>query len=155
MDRTRSQARDDTLAEPALRLLRRVDVLAPTVLGVQDVLIGGGRILAVGSDLSAVAVAGLAETIDLPPGRLMPGLIDQHAHFIGGGEGDGPEARMPELGIADFARAGITTAVGLLGSEIEAKTLPLLLRKAHELDRAGLTSLIYTGAMVLPAPFLT
>lgn len=155
MDRTRSQARDDTLAEPALRLLRRVDVLAPTVLGVQDVLIGGGRILAVGSDLSAVAVAGLAETIDLPPGRLMPGLIDQHAHFIGGGEGDGPEARMPELGISDFARAGITTAVGLLGSEIEAKTLPLLLRKAHELDRAGLTSLIYTGAMVLPAPFLT
>jgi len=131
-------------------------VFAPAELGAQDILIGGGSILAVSADLSAAAaLAGLVSVETLPPGRLIPGLIDQHVHFFGGGEGDGPDARMPELGFEAFASAGITTAVGLLGSEIEAKTLPLLLRKAHELDRAGLTTFIYTGAMALPAPFLT
>jgi beta-aspartyl-dipeptidase (metallo-type) len=139
-----------------LRLLRAAHVFAPAALGAQDILIGGGRILAVGGDLSvAGALDGLIAMEILPPGRLIPGLIDQHVHFIGGGEGDGPDARMPEIAFEAFATAGITTAVGLLGGEIEAKTLPLLLRKAHELDRAGLTTFIYTGAMALPAPFLT
>jgi beta-aspartyl-dipeptidase (metallo-type) len=139
-----------------LRLLRGAHVFAPAELGAQDILTGGGRILAVGADLSAAAALdGLISVEVLPPGRLIPGLIDQHAHFIGGGEGDGPDARMPEIAFEAFATAGITTAVGLLGSEIEAKTLPLLLRKAYELDRAGLTTFIYTGAMALPAPFLT
>jgi beta-aspartyl-dipeptidase (metallo-type) len=157
MGRTSQPATQDASAASGLCLLRRAHVFAPADLGVQDILIGGGRILAMEPDLSAVAASlrGLVSTIELPAGRLIPGLIDQHAHFIGGGEGDGPDARMPELGLTDFARAGITTAVGLLGSEIEAKSLPLLLRKAHELGRAGLTTFIYTGAMALPAPFLT
>jgi beta-aspartyl-dipeptidase (metallo-type) len=149
-------ARDEAARDAPLRLLRGSHVFAPAELGAQDILIGGGRILAVGSDLSvAGALDGLITTETLPPGRLIPGLIDQHVHFIGGGEGDGPDARMPEIGFEAFASAGITTAVGLLGSEVEAKTLPLLLRKAHELDRAGLTTFIYSGAMALPAPFLT
>jgi beta-aspartyl-dipeptidase (metallo-type) len=149
-------ARDEDARDTPLRLLRGSRVFAPAELGAQDILIGGGRILAVGADLSAAAALdGLITVEALPPGRLIPGLIDQHVHFIGGGEGDGPDARMPELGFEAFASAGVTTAVGLLGSEIEAKTLPLLLRKAHELDRAGLTTFIYTGAMALPAPFLT
>jgi beta-aspartyl-dipeptidase (metallo-type) len=152
----RGSARDEDARDAPLRLLRCSHVFAPAALGTQDILIGGGRILAVGSDLSAAAaLAGLVSVETLPPGRLIPGLIDQHVHFIGGGEGDGPDARMPEIGFEAFASAGITTAVGLLGSEIEAKTLPLLLRKAHELERAGLTTFIYTGAMALPAPFLT
>ncbi|CAN7280446.1 amidohydrolase family protein [Bosea sp. LjRoot9] len=139
-----------------LRLLRAPEVFAPAAIGTQDILIGGGRILAIGPDLAATTLLpGLVEVVTLPPGKLVPGLIDQHVHFIGGGDGDGPQARMPELSFEAFTSAGVTTAVGLLGSEIEAKTLPLLLRKAHELDRAGLTSFIYSGAMALPAPYLT
>jgi beta-aspartyl-dipeptidase (metallo-type) len=148
--------RDKERRDTSLRLLRGSHVFAPAALGAQDILIGGGRILAVGSDLSAAAALDALITVEaLPPGRLIPGLIDQHVHFIGGGEGDGPDARMPELRFEAFVSAGVTTAVGLLGSEIEAKSLSLLLRKAHELDRAGLTTFIYTGAMALPAPFLT
>jgi beta-aspartyl-dipeptidase (metallo-type) len=154
--RQHGSGREEDARDTPLHLLRGSHVFAPAGLGAQDLLIGGGRILAVGADLSAAAALdGLVTMEALPPGRLIPGLIDQHVHFIGGGEGDGPDARMPELGFEAFASAGVTTAVGLLGSEIEAKTLPLLLRKAHELDRAGLTTFIYTGAMALPAPFLT
>ncbi|MDM0071605.1 amidohydrolase family protein [Variovorax sp. J31P207] len=137
-----------------LRLLRAADVYAPASMGAQEILVGGGKILAVGRALgTADALAGLVEVVTMPPGKLIPGLIDQHVHFIGGGEGDG--ARMPELRFEDFASAGITTAAGLLGSDVEAKTLGLLLRKAHELDRAGMSAHIYTGGMPLPAPHMT
>lgn len=143
-----------TVAEPVFCRICTPALYAPANLGAQELLVGGGRILAIGPDLATAAQALGARDIDAP-GRVMPGLIDQHMHFIGGGDGDGPLARMPELSFTDIASAGITTAVGLLGSEVEAKNLNQLLRKANELDRLGLTTFIYTGSMQLPAPFLT
>ncbi|HVZ45173.1 MAG TPA: amidohydrolase family protein [Ramlibacter sp.] len=141
------------LREPPLLLLRAAEVFAPEALGAQDVLVGGGRILAVGRDLDARDWGALVRVETVPHAKLVPGFIDQHVHFLGGGDGDG--ARMPELAAQAFASAGITTAVGLLGSDIETKTLPQLLRKAVELDREGLDARIYTGAMALPAPYIT
>lgn len=139
-----------------LRLLRASQVFAPAALGPQDILIGGGQILALGPDLSAVlALHDLVDVQILPKGRLIPGLVDQHVHFLGGGDGDGPDARKPEMNLADFAAGGVTTAVGLLGSDVDTKTLAQLLRKTRELDRGGMSAFMYTGAMGLPAPFLT
>ena len=142
------------VAEPAFYRICTPALHAPADLGAQELLVGGGKILAIGPDLSTTARALGTRDIDAP-GRVIPGLIDQHMHFTGGGDGDGPLARMPELSFTDIASAGITTAVGLLGSEVEAKNLNQLLRKANELDRQGLTTFIYTGSMQLPAPFLT
>ncbi|MBN8944731.1 MAG: beta-aspartyl-peptidase [Rhizobiales bacterium] len=144
------------LPAPPLTLLRAGAVFAPAALGARDLLLGGGRILAMGEDLRpAAATLGVTEIIEAPEGKLLPGLIDQHMHFLGGGEADGPAGRMPELSAGEILGAGITTAGSLLGTEMEAKTLPQLLRKAHELDAAGLTSFIYTGSMRLPAPCMT
>lgn len=134
--------------------VRTPSLHAPAAMGAQDLLIAAGKILAVGADFSAEAAALKAQDIALP-GRLVPGLIDQHIHFTGGGDGDGPLARVPELSFAEIASAGITTAAGLPGSEVEAKNLNQLLRKANELERQGLTTFIYTGSMQLPAPYLT
>lgn len=142
------------VAEPAFYRICIPALNAPADLGAQELLVGGGKVLAMGPDLSTAAQTLGARDIDAP-GRVIPGLIDQHMHFAGGGDGDGPLARMPELSFVDIASAGITTAVGLLGSEVEAKNLNQLLRKANELDRQGLTTFIYTGSMRLPAPFLT
>ena len=142
------------MAEPVFWRLRTDNLHAPAALGRQELMVGAGKLLAVGSDLSVMAAALGALTIDAP-GKIIPGLIDQHTHFTGGGDGDGALARMPELGFADYASAGVTTGVGLLGSEIEAKSLNQLLRKANELGRQGLTTFIHTGAMRLPPPFLT
>lgn len=135
-------------------LLRAASVAAPEALGAQDMLIGGGRILAMGRDLRIGDLPGVTR-LDCPRGVVIPGLVDGHIHVLGGGDGDGPDARMPELAFGDIVAGGVTTAVGLLGSEIEGKTLPLLLRKVHELRRAGLAAYAYTGAMQLPAPCVT
>lgn len=134
--------------------LRIAEISAPEPLGARDLLVGAGRILAIGPDLSAEAAAlGAADFVW--PGRAIPGLVDHHMHFLGGGDGDGPLARVPELAFTAIAGAGITTAASLLGSEFEAKNLGQLVRRAVELERLGLTTLVYTGAMVLPGPTLT
>jgi len=147
---------DGAQTHAPLRLLRTASLYTPHSVGAQDILIGGGKILACGLDLTrAAALTGMVDVVVLPKGKLVPGLIDQHQHFIGGGEGDGPDARMPELSPGAIARAGITTVVGLLGTEVVAKSLSQLMRKAIELQRAGLSTYIYTGAMGLPAPHLT
>lgn len=140
--------------QPAFLLLKTNDLYAPEKRGAQQMLLGGGKILAMGPDLSAEAAALGARTLS-HDGKIVPGLIDQHIHFIGGGDGDGPLARIPEQSFAAIASAGITTAAGLLGSETEAKNLNQLLRKANELQRGGLTTFIYTGGMPLPPPCLT
>ena len=143
----------DDAARPIL--IRGGHLLAPEDVGERDILVFGDRIAAVDRRLSAPTGLGRVDVIDARGMRVIPGLIDQHVHFLGGGDGDGPDGRVPELHLSDLSTAGVTTAVGLLGVDIEMKTLPMLLRKAHELDRQGLTTFIYTGAMRLPAPFIT
>ncbi len=150
----RQAGRSDGAGLAPLTLLRAASVMVPEALGAQDMLIGGGRILAMGRDLTTGGLPGVAIR-DCPRGIVIPGLVDGHIHVLGGGDGDGPDARRPEIAFRDIVAGGVTTVVGLLGSEIEGKTLPLLLRKVHELRRAGLSAYAYTGAMRLPAPCVT
>jgi beta-aspartyl-dipeptidase (metallo-type) len=143
------------MTAPPPLLLRVGQVFAPQALGRQDVLVGGGRILCIAPDLRDAAQAiGVTQVMERPHGTLVPGLIDQHIRFLGGGEGDGPGARMAELSFDEIVAGGITTAVGLLGTDIRFKTLPMLLRRANELANEGLTTFVYTGAMALPPPTL-
>ncbi len=135
----------------SMRLLRGADVYAPEQVGRRDILVGGGRILQMGASLAEFAQAGV-EIVDVGGLRLVPGFVDQHIHLLGGGDAAGPLGRVAELTPEDLALAGITTAVGVVGVEMEARGLLLLLRKVHELTRAGLTALMYTGSFRLPAP---
>lgn len=128
---------------------------APKHLGRCDVLLCGGRIVRVASDLSAAAQAlGAVHVIDASRLRVVPGYIDQHIHLFGGGDAAGPQGRVSDLHAEDLALAGITTAAGVVGVEMETRGLPLLLRKTMELRSAGITALMYTGSFRLPAPHL-
>ncbi len=138
-----------------LFLLKADAVFAPAPLGAQTLLIGAGRILDMAPGLEDRYRDTGIPLETAPGGTLIPGLIDQHIHFLGGGEGDGPNARMPEVRAEEIFAGGVTTAASLLGTDDNAKSLPQLLRKANELEEAGLTTFIYTGSMALPGPTIT
>ncbi len=139
-----------------LLLVRGGRVFAPEDLGRRDLLLGYGRILAIGDDLaSRFAPLGEIVPVDAAGKLVVPGFIDQHLHLLGGGDFEGPLGRVPELHLGMITRGGVTTVVGIMGIEIGFKTLHGLLVKARELDRAGLTTYIYTGAFAIPPPFLT
>lgn len=134
-------------------VLRSVHVYAPEDKGIQDILVVGERIVAMGKKLEVV-LPGL-ETIDMQGAAAIPGLIDQHVHIIGGGGEDGCASRVPPLEFSDCARAGVTNLVGTLGTDSHTRTVRDLLAKAMSLAHDGVTAHCLTGAYEFPSPTLT
>lgn len=141
---------------PTFTLIRGGEIFSPSPLGRQEILCAGDRILAIGQGLETAAAAiGKVEVIDANGMSVVPGFIDQHLHFVGGGDFEGPLGRVPELHLSWITSGGVTTAIGIMGIDMEYKNLHGLLVKANELERSGLSTYIYTGSFALPSPFLT
>jgi beta-aspartyl-dipeptidase (metallo-type) len=135
-------------------LIRNADVYAPRHLGLRSLLVGGGKVLWVGeaADLPTLPAALGATTIDLAGKRLVPGLIDAHVHVTGGGGEAGFRTRVPPVPLTRFTRAGVTTVVGLLGTDDVARGPRELLATTYALREEGLTAYAYAGGYhVAPA----
>lgn len=138
-----------------LTLLRNALVYAPEPLGHQHLLLGGGRILWMGAELADLPAALAVETIDLQGQRLIPGLIDAHVHVTGGGGEAGFRTRVPPQGVSRFTRAGITTVVGLLGTDDVARGPQDLLATVYGLREEGLSAFAFCGGYHVPPRTLT
>lgn len=134
-------------------LLRGAVVHAPEPLGHQDVLVGGGTVLAMAPRLDVPP--SLATVVDLDGCVLVPGLVDVHVHLSGGGGEGGAETRVPAVAPSLLAGNGVTTAVGLLGTDGTTRSIRELLAAARALDALGLTAYCYTGSYEVPPPTLT
>lgn len=139
------------------KVITGAEVYAPRPLGKVDVLLWGEKIAAVGQDLarSIQAVGFDVETIDLSGQILTPGLIDGHYHPLGGGDYEGPLGRVTDIELGSLIRAGITTAVGVLGADFDGRNLQDLYMKSRELQMGGITTFFYTGSFFLPPVTLT
>jgi len=137
-----------------LTLLKNADLYAPEALGVGDVLIAGDRIASVGPELP-IPEGFPIEVIDCTGQTIIPGLVDCHAHLSGGGGEGGAHTRVAPMVAEDFFSAGVTTAVGLLGTDATTRALPELLAAARGLAHYGLTALCYTGSYEVPLKTLT
>lgn len=136
-------------------LLRNADVFAPEALGLQNLLLGGGRILWIGSDVPDLPAILAIEAIDLHGQRLIPGLIDGHVHVTGGGGEAGFHSRVPAVGLSYFTRSGVTTVIGLLGTDDVARGPRELLAATYALRELGLSAYAYTGGYHVPPVTLT
>jgi beta-aspartyl-dipeptidase (metallo-type) len=144
-----------TLPSMTMLLIRRAEVFAPEPLGLQDLLIGGGRVLGMGAELPALPSAIPHEVLDLEGARLIPGLIDAHVHVTGGGGEAGFASRVPPVPLSRFTAAGITTVVGLLGTDDVARGPRELLASVYALRELGLNAYAWTGGYHLPPATLT
>jgi beta-aspartyl-dipeptidase (metallo-type) len=139
-----------------LTLLRAADVYAPEPLGRRDVLVAGERVLALAEPGALRLPAALvAEELDLDGARLIPGLIDAHVHVTGGGGESGPQSRVPPLSLSALTTAGVTTCVGVLGTDGTTRTVRSLVARTLGLRAEGLSAFCYTGSYQLPVQTLT
>lgn len=138
-----------------LTLIKHARVFSPKELGLKDVLIGGRQILAIGEDLEIHGAGPLVRTFDADGLYLFPGLIDAHVHMAGGGGEGGFHYRTPEISLTHLTTSGVTTAVGVLGTDGVTRTTRELLAKANGLDYEGISTFIYCGAYQIPTRTIT
>ena len=137
-----------------LKLLSNARVFTPEDIGIAHVLVGGGRILALSEDLASLRQSGTT-VFDLQGRRVVPGFIDGHAHVTGGGGEAGFRTRVPPLPLGRFTRAGITTVIGVLGTDDTTRDTRGLLAQTRALREEGLGAWCHTGGYHVPPVTLT
>ncbi|MCK5554437.1 MAG: beta-aspartyl-peptidase, partial [Deltaproteobacteria bacterium] len=110
-------------------LIRGGKVYSPAETGSRDILIAASKIVKIGDriDLPRNFDAEVVEAV----GKIVtPGFIDLHVHIIGGGGEGGPSTRVPEIQLGQITRAGVTTVLGVLGTDDVSRHPESLLAKA-------------------------
>ncbi len=139
-------------------LIKSGNVYAPKPLGKKDVLIIGEKIAAINSEISeddVFKVFRQVKIIDASDHYVIPGFIDQHVHIHGAGGEGGPQYRTPPIQLSTLIKSGITSVVGLLGTDGITRSLRELLMKARSLEAEGISAWIYTGSYQVPSPTIT
>lgn len=138
-----------------LQLLLNADLYAPDHLGVRHLLVAGGRIVWIGTDLVTLPPALGAQVVDVAGQRVIPGLVDCHVHITGGGGEAGPETKVPPIALSRFTRGGVTTVVGLLGTDDATRHPRELVTAVHALRNEGLSAWSWTAGYHVPPVTLT
>ena len=135
-------------------LIKNADVYAPQPLGIVDILIINDKIAKTGQQLAAPQ--GLdCQILDAQRRKVVPGYVDQHVHISGGGGESGPYSRTPEINLSELTKVGITTVVGVLGTDGTSRHNESLLAKARGLTHEGITAYMLTGSYEIPLHNMT
>lgn len=136
-----------------ITIIKNGSVFRPEYAGQRDILITGGSIENIDQDISLSGIQ--HEVIDAKECYVIPGIIDSHVHVCGGGGEGGYKTRTPEITLTDITTAGVTTVVGVLGTDGTTRTMSNLLAKIYALNEEGVTAFAYTGSYQVPVRTLT
>jgi len=136
-------------------VIKNAEIFAPAPLGKMDILIGGEKILAMEPYIDPAFLPGDIDELDASGMVIVPGFIDGHQHFTGGGGEGGFQTRVPELTVSMNFRNGVTTAVGLLGTDSLTRSVENLYAKTQAFNAEGMTAFMLTGAYWYPSPTIT
>lgn len=136
-------------------LIKNGELFAPNPLGKCDLLISGNTILHIARDIEPTSLPGHVEIIQARDKVITPGFIDGHQHFTGGGGEGGFHTRTPEMQISMNFDHGVTTAIGLLGTDSLTRSVESLYAKTEAFNHEGMTAFMLTGSYWHPSPTIT
>ena len=83
------------------------------------------------------------------PFRVFAGFVDCQVHITGGGGDLGPASRTPEATVGALIEGGLTTVVGVLGTDCISRSLENVVVKCRGLNDEGITAFMWTGAFLI------
>lgn len=134
-------------------LIKNAEVYTPEYIGKKDILICNEKIECISDEIREVPFE--HEILDGTGMILTPGLIDQHVHVTGGGGEGSFHTRTPELQLSELVEGGITTVVGLLGTDGITRSVGNLYAKIMALNEEGVSAYMLTGAYDYPGPTIS
>jgi beta-aspartyl-dipeptidase (metallo-type) len=143
------------MPDPALQLLTNADLYAPEHRGRVHLLIAGGKVVWIGEAIPSLDSRLEARVTDLHGRRVIPGLIDAHVHLTGGGGEAGFNTRVPPVPLSRFTRGGVTSVVGVLGTDDVTRSPGDLVATARGLTVEGLSAWCHTGGYHFPPVTVT
>ncbi|MFD4815821.1 beta-aspartyl-peptidase [Peribacillus butanolivorans] len=138
-----------------LKLIKNGEIYGPDFMGQKDILLVGNQIGYMEDQIDVPVDFVEMEVIDAAGKIIVPGFIDAHVHIIGGGGEGGFKTRTPEIQLTDATLAGITTLIGVIGTDGTTRTMPGLLAKARALEEEGISCYVQTGSYQVPVKTLT
>jgi beta-aspartyl-dipeptidase (metallo-type) len=143
------------VSQSPIILVKNANLYAPEALGLKHLLIAGGKIVYIGDTLPHLGPELSVQVIDADGQAVLPGFIDAHTHITGGGGEAGFATRVPPVPMSQFTRAGVTTVVGLLGTDDLTRNTESVIAQVYALREEGLSAYCYTGGYHLPPTTLT
>ena len=134
-------------------LIKNALLYDPACRGKKDILISFDKILQIDDRIEGSFPD--LEVLDADGRIAIPGLIDQHVHSTGGGGEQGFQSRTPEIRLSDIVTSGVTTMVGVLGTDSITRTVENLVAKTKALTNEGITAYCLTGAYCYPPVTVT
>lgn len=138
-------------------IIKNGNIYSPKYIGQSSILIQGQTILKIG-DIDIEKFKDIdpnLNIIDAEDNILIPGIIDPHIHLLGGGGEAGYMTRTPEVNLSELIECGITSVIGLIGTDGISRTLSSLYAKAKALEAEGISTYMYTGNYHLPVTTIT
>jgi beta-aspartyl-dipeptidase (metallo-type) len=139
-------------------LVKGGEVYSPNPLGVKDILISFEKIMFINEGIERDIFKGMGsnvKVVDAGGCIILPGIIDQHVHINGAGGEAGPQFRTTPVFLGELVKHGITSVIGVLGTDGITRSLRELLMKARGLENEGVSSWMYTGSYQVPSPTIT
>lgn len=127
-----------------MKLIKNVHIYSPIDLGIQDVLISDSKIEKIDKNINFDC-----ENLDGTNCILTPGFIDRHVHITGGGGEAGFISRAKPIEASEVLKNGITTVVGLLGTDGYTRSVKELFAKAKEMTSNEVHTYILTGSYAI------
>ncbi len=137
------------------QLIKNATVFSPTPLETCHILVVGETIAYLGTELPDMDSRLGVAVCDVGGAVVIPGLIDAHAHITGGGGESGPDSRVPPVFLSAFTTAGVTSVVGVLGTDDLTRNTQTLVTQAYGLRAQGISAWCHTGGYHVPLTTLT
>jgi len=137
-----------------ITLLKNIELYSPAYAGKKDILITGKKIAAIDNSIEINGLPDL-RVYDGKGQIAVPGFIDNHVHITGGGGEGGFATRTPELCENDMIKAGVTSVIGVRGTDGFTRSMENLVAKAKSIRENGLSCWIMTGSYQVPVRTIT